>query len=191
MEKHFNFVSDVTAGYRRVGEVVVDVDDILTQLPEHIRERRIDSALDSFYDGDCVLAERGGKLYFVGTLYNGDYYVPAFWQEVVKADDQITVIVAECTLGNVHTKLVDNSLHELQKLVGGTIEVAHFPSLDERDILVLVNEEGVLEGLRLNDNFDPFFIAGWAVFVGTDGENFTSLTEEQIDYVYLWIGGLV
>lgn len=103
---------------------------------------------------------------------------------------QLTVMVAECTRGNVHTQLVDNSLHELQKLVGGYIEPFYLEGLSDHGIVMLANEEGILENLRVNDNLLPFFFVGWLVFVGAGEEDFISLTNEQIDYIYDWLGGL-
>ena len=79
-----------------------------------------------------------------------------------------------------YIKDIDNTLEIFKKLVGGYIEVVR---MDE-DILIICNEEGKLQGLPPNFTIGRDFIAGTAVFVSFDGkEDFTSLTDFQIDYI--------
>jgi hypothetical protein len=79
---------------------------------------------------------------------------------------------------------VQNELKPLQDVVGGNIEV--LPIAD--DILMILNEEGKLEGLQ--SNFELYskhglvdLIVGNIFFVGYEGENFISLNDVQIDKI--------
>lgn len=79
---------------------------------------------------------------------------------------------------------VENELEPIQKIVGGYIEV--LPVTE--DILLIMNEEGKLFGLP--SNFQLIVnqrvadtIAGNALFVGRKEEDFSSLTDAQIDKI--------
>lgn len=74
-------------------------------------------------------------------------------------------------------------LYELQEWVGGYIEVAPMVELEAKQIAMLVNEEGLLAGLDLNENLLPFFYVGSCVFVGVDGEDFVGLSDDQLEFV--------
>ncbi len=94
------------------------------------------------------------RVLYVGTL-------PGFWQE--------------CTM--------ENELKAMQAAVGGNIETMSLPGLREHGILLIVNEGGLLGGLDYNKNLRPFFFVGPVFFVAVDGEEFTSLTEDQVDVI--------
>ena len=72
---------------------------------------------------------------------------------------------------------VGNELEELQQLVGGYIETIPYKD----NIIILLDEEG-----RLKDSEDNIVVSkygmlvGNIIFIGTEGEDFTSLTEAQI-----------
>lgn len=88
--------------------------------------------------------------------------------------------------GDTHGQIVEieNRLEEFQSIVGGYIET--WPLTE--DILIVLNEEGKLEGLKPNilvSNGGRFeLIAGNVIIVGDDGENFISLNNKQIDQLY-------
>lgn len=64
---------------------------------------------------------------------------------------------------------VPNTLEALQELVGGYIEAINlFPN-----IVVIVNEEGVLKGLPFNMYLGGHWLCGPVLFVGVKGEDFT------------------
>lgn len=64
---------------------------------------------------------------------------------------------------------VPNTLEALQELVGGYIEVVHlFPN-----IVVIVNEEGVLRNLPFNMYLAGHWLRGPVLFVGVKNEEFT------------------
>lgn len=63
---------------------------------------------------------------------------------------------------------VPNTLEALQELVGGYIEaIPLFPN-----IVVIVNEEGVLKGLPFNMYLSGHCLCGPVLFVGVKGEEF-------------------
>jgi hypothetical protein len=76
---------------------------------------------------------------------------------------------------------IENTLANLQKIVGGYIECVREEGFD-----IIINEEGKL--LQLQPNFLIYggdYIAGTAIFAGVDyneGE-FKSLTDEQIEFI--------
>lgn len=71
---------------------------------------------------------------------------------------------------------IPNTLEALQGIVGGYIETVWL-----RDNCVLVcNEEGKLQGLPVNFRIFGDVIVGTALFAGVSGEEFCSLTDEQI-----------
>ncbi|MBQ2972389.1 MAG: DUF3846 domain-containing protein [Ruminococcus sp.] len=81
---------------------------------------------------------------------------------------------------------IDDTLEALQELVGGYIE-AIYPFEDE--VALICNEEGKITGLPLNRALYSYegemyeIIAGNFFIIGApeDSEDFTSLTEEQIE----------
>ncbi len=95
----------------------------------------------------------------------------------------------------VERELEEVSLKELQRAVGGYIEHAPIAGLTEEGIVMLVNEEGLLAGLPVNENLLPFFYVGNVVFVKTqvneDGElDFVGLDAYQIQWLEDWLSRL-
>ena len=87
-----------------------------------------------------------------------------------------------------HETELENSLGAMRRCVGGNIEVVYEPG--GRDAALICNDEGKLLGLPLNralrDEEGEIYdiIAGTFFICGAppDNENFTSLTDEQVDY---------
>lgn len=75
---------------------------------------------------------------------------------------------------------IDNTLEDKQEIVGGYIECAYLPNDDS--VVLICNEEGKINGMKLNRDIGHDIIAGPFLIVGDDYENgdFKSLTEEQI-----------
>lgn len=75
---------------------------------------------------------------------------------------------------------INNTLEAKQKIVGGYIEIICLQN--DNDVLLICNEEGKINGLKLNRDIGYDIIAGPFLVVGNDYENggFKSLTEEQI-----------
>ena len=70
---------------------------------------------------------------------------------------------------------IPNTLEDLQKVVGGYIEV-----LGVMDGLVIIcNEEGRLQDLKYNCEFAGIDFVGTIIFAGTDGEgDFTDIPDD-------------
>ena len=86
-----------------------------------------------------------------------------------------------------HVTNISPSLKNLQRTVGGYIETVTLAQFhDGKTIHIICNEEGKMMGLDLNrgvydDNKQLIdIIAGTAFICDCSGENFGSLTEEQI-----------
>lgn len=90
----------------------------------------------------------------------------------------IKVIVKE-TGKPCEVKEIENTLEELQRIVGGYIETVPFLY----DALLIVNEEGKIQRLKPNFSFNGDMIVGSAIIVGQAGEEFDSLTVTQSNYV--------
>lgn len=75
---------------------------------------------------------------------------------------------------------IDNTLEAKQHLVGGYIECV-YPTNDD-SVVFICNEEGKINGMKLNRDIGYDVIAGQFIILGDDYENgdFKSLTENQI-----------
>ena len=71
---------------------------------------------------------------------------------------------------------IDNTLEAEHKAVGGYIEVV---PLDNEKLLIC-NEEGKLSGMQGNRRIGKDIIAGPFFIVGEDGDEFRSLTDEEV-----------
>ncbi len=76
---------------------------------------------------------------------------------------------------------VEDDLKIYQDIVGGYIEVVDIGN----NILLVCNEGGKLYNLPVNFYIGDT-IVGTVFFVGKDGEDFRSLTDEEIDKVCNW-----
>ena len=75
---------------------------------------------------------------------------------------------------------IDNTLEAKQELVGGYIECVYLPNDDS--VVLICNEEGKINGMKLNRDIGHDIIAGPFLILGDDYENgdFKSLTDNQI-----------
>ena len=80
---------------------------------------------------------------------------------------------------------IEDDFVEIINLIGG-----YFQAIDiGQGVTCLLDEEGMLKGLRNNFYHDDYgWILGKVMFCSTKGEDFVSLTEEQIKYVAKYIG---
>lgn len=81
-------------------------------------------------------------------------------------------------------RTLTDTLETYQNIVGGFIECV---ALEERVTLVC-NEEGLLNDMPFNAWIDGHYICGPLVIVGTDGENFTSISALR---AYYWFDELL
>lgn len=105
---------------------------------------------------------------------------------------QIKAIILEPEKG-ARIEMIDSSLEELQKLVGGYIEVIYpfdYEKYPLNQIAIICNDSGKIERLPLNralyDEDGSLYdvIAGTAAVVGIDGDGFTSLSTDQEKYYF-------
>lgn len=79
-------------------------------------------------------------------------------------------------------KEIENDLKVLQELVGGYIETVRF-----NGITMIINEEGKLKGLPVNflmvGNGCAQAIVGPVIFCRSEGVDFTSLKDEDIEMI--------
>lgn len=78
----------------------------------------------------------------------------------------------------VYSKEIKGELEEMQKIVGGYIEVV--PATPDGEILIVCNEEGMLQNLPLN----CLGIHGTIFFIGNDTPEFRGLTDKEVDFVF-------
>lgn len=90
-------------------------------------------------------------------------------------DNKLRVVMVEPGKPAYETE-IENTLEAEQKAVGGYIEVL---SLDNEKLLIC-NEEGKLNGMRGNRRIGNDVIAGPFFIVGEDGDEFRSLTDEEV-----------
>ena len=75
---------------------------------------------------------------------------------------------------------IENTLEAKQNLVGGYIECTYLQN--DPDVVIICNEEGKINGMKLNRYIGHDIIAGPFLIVGDDYENgdFKSLNDDQI-----------
>ena len=88
--------------------------------------------------------------------------------------EKITVMIKEPG-ENWERREIDNTLKALQGLVGGYIETV----IVQDDLVLIVNEEGVLQELEPNLYIRGYWLRGTIVAVGVDGENFADCPIER------------
>lgn len=90
-------------------------------------------------------------------------------------DNKLRVVMVEPGKPAYETE-IENTLKAEQRAVGGYIEV--IPLGGEK--LLICNEEGKLNGMRGNRRIGNDVIAGPFFIVGEDGDEFRSLTDEEV-----------
>ena len=77
-----------------------------------------------------------------------------------------------------YVAFADGSLTNYQKIVGGYIEVVY----DKGGGVIVLNEDGKLLGLPKNRAYHGDVLCGTFFIVGVSGDDFASLTTEQVHY---------
>ena len=79
---------------------------------------------------------------------------------------------------------VENDLMTFQHLVDGYIKAVPVPEAPAgMDLVMIVNEEGELWGMRPNFKYHRDVIVGTAVFVGVDGEDFADCPDVRMKFI--------
>ena len=76
-------------------------------------------------------------------------------------------------------RIIENTLEECQKMVGGRIEIARTSRSFPKDVLLICNEEGLLKDLPVN----RVGILGTFFFCRRNGEEFDSLKPRHIIFL--------
>ena len=90
-------------------------------------------------------------------------------------DNKLRVVMVEPGKPAYETE-IENTLETEQRAVGGYIEV--LPLSDGK--LLICNEEGKLNGMQGNRRIGNDVIAGPFFIVGNNGDEFRSLTDEEV-----------
>lgn len=69
--------------------------------------------------------------------------------------------------------MIEDELSVYQKFVGGPIET--IPLKEAENVVLIVNEEGKLRGLKPNFFYWADLLVGTVIAVGIDGEEFTDI----------------
>lgn len=80
--------------------------------------------------------------------------------------------------GGMTIRKIPNELYYMQQLVGGHIECVHLFDKMDPSICLICDEEGVIKG-KFRNIVIPF-IVGDFFLCSTDGDEFVSLSDEQI-----------
>lgn len=129
---------------------------------------------------------------FTGLILVADKIEDHFSEKEKEHMKQMKAIILEPEK-TARVEMIDGSLEGLQSLVGGYIE-AIFPFDYEKYPLnqaaIICNDSGKIERLPLNRAIRDMngdlvdIIAGTAVIVGLDADDFTSLNDEQINHYF-------
>jgi len=79
--------------------------------------------------------------------------------------------------------LIENSLKELQKIVGGYIEIVGPEIINDKEIVIICNEEGKLLGLPPNREIGHDILYGTFLIAGIDDGEIRSLEDEEIEHI--------
>lgn len=133
------------------------------------REAAEEMVTESWYRGEYIL--------------DADNFVEADFEAEEIRPEKIKVVILEPDKV-ARVAEIGTSLEDLQKVVGGYIEVYPYP--DDTDCCFILNEEGKINGLPLNravhgaDGKIADIIAGTAFICDGTGENFGSLNDEKL-----------
>lgn len=83
---------------------------------------------------------------------------------------------------------IGNTLEALQSMVDGYIECVALGRLYDKGMVMIVNEEGKFtqsENVYLMNSYGNIFdvIHGTMIFLNVDGEDFTSISDENASYI--------
>lgn len=93
----------------------------------------------------------------------------------MSAENKLRVVMVEPGKPAYETE-IENTLEAEQEAVGGYIEVLPL----DNGKLMICNEEGKLNGMQGNRRIGKDIIAGPFFIVGEDGDEFRSLTDEEV-----------
>lgn len=93
--------------------------------------------------------------------------------------EKIKVAIKGAFLNTITVAEIDNDLKAFQAIVGGYIEVVEL----DMGVLCICNDEGAINGMMHNFDYKWHSIHGTVFFVSDSGEEFGSLSKDQIKYI--------
>ena len=98
--------------------------------------------------------------------------------------EKIKVIIKRPDERKGHVTFISNTLENLQRTVGGNIEVFRFAS----DCAIICNEEGKLQNLTMNCFCCGELFVGDIIVVGVDGGEFCNVPKSALE---MWRKGVL
>lgn len=123
---------------------------------------------------EVYTTEEYNQMYDAGEAYWTE------WESVFEDETPATIKVCHKEPGRpVQIREINNTLGALQHLVGGYIELAR---VFKKGIAILCDEEGLIKDKRPN----CMGLVGPIVFIGLNGSDFRSLTDDEILAIEEW-----
>jgi Domain of unknown function (DUF3846) len=107
-------------------------------------------------------------------------------EKIMEKEKFVRVLI--CKAGETpKVKMIENTLANLQKFVGGYIEVSYAVE----GITMIINEEGKIQNLNPNFIIRSFdVIVGDVLFIGSADEEFASISDDEILTVIAYLGDI-
>jgi Domain of unknown function (DUF3846) len=101
----------------------------------------------------------------------------------MKKEKNIRILT--CKIGEMpQVEIIENTLANLQKFVSGYIELVYVEG-----IAMIINEEGKIQNLKPNFILSSYdVIVGDVLFVGNTGEEFASISDDEIMTMIAYLG---
>lgn len=103
----------------------------------------------------------------------------ALFEHLEHSRQQKLTVVVKCVGKEPEVTEIENTLFEMQVIVGGYIEAVYMFD----GVVLICDEEGKIKNRPANFKLGRDIVVGDVFFVGTKGEDFTSLTSEQIQTI--------
>lgn len=85
---------------------------------------------------------------------------------------------------------IPNTLEALQAEVGGCIDVIPIPGFDRHNFRIVCNQNGLMEGLPINENLIPFFFVGTCLIVIRYFGEFKTISAKEEKILIDWLEAL-
>jgi Domain of unknown function (DUF3846) len=104
----------------------------------------------------------------------------------MKKEKFVRVLI--CKAGEMpRVEIIENTLANLQEFVSGYIEVSYAVE----NVIMILNEEGKMQDLKPNFILSSYdIVVGDVLFIGNAGEEFASISDEEILSVLAHLGAI-
>jgi hypothetical protein len=105
---------------------------------------------------------------------------------VIEMKKEKFVRVLTCKVAEMpKVEVIENTLANLQKFVGGYIEVSYAV----KDAMMIINEEGKIQNLKPNFLLSSYdVVVGDVLFIGSTNEEFASISDDEILSAIVYLG---